>query len=421
MDRSSSIRQTLEVSLLLIAAVQFSFSPFAADFRISIGVICFSAAVYFLEDISLIPVTLLTAAGTFLTRTVLYYARGNDLPQAMRSAGPEIVFFLIFGAGLLVYTRAVSRPFWKTGFLLFTAGLDFLSNLGEMAVRSGLATEGVRTILVLAAAAIFRTLLLWGVLAFFDRYRLVLLKKSNAERYQRLLLLISRLGGEVTWMKKNAAQVEQVMNASYALYQRLQKDGDSEAAAQALEVAKDIHEVKKEYLLIMRGLSEAMEEEQDREGMPLDELLLILRQSVLLASSDKEADIRIDCPDRLYAKHIYPMLSVFHNLVSNAVEAKQEGTAVILIREEKTPAGWRISVTDNGPGIPPEDVDRLFAPGFSTKINYETGVVARGLGLPIVRDIAEHTLHGSISVETSNTGTTFVLTLPLEELEVMGV
>ena len=70
--------------------------------------------------------------------------------------------------------------------------------------------------------------------------------------------------------------------------------------------------------------------------------------------------------------------------------------------------------------IPDEDLDRLFTPGFSTKINYETGVVARGLGLPIVQDIVEHTLHGRISVETGPGGTRFDILLPKEELEVMG-
>ena len=81
--------------------------------------------------------------------------------------------------------------------------------------------------------------------------------------------------------------------------------------------------------------------------------------------------------------------------------------------------GWHISVTDDGPGIPEEDAARLFEPGFSTKINYETGVVARGLGLPIVRDIVEQTLHGSISVKTSEEGTSFCMVLPFETLEVM--
>ena len=419
MENRTSFRRTLALSLLLIAAAQFSLSPFAMEFRISIAVTCFSAAVYFLEEANVLPVTLLTAAGTFLTRTLLYYAKGEEVPQAMLSAGPEIVFFLIYGAGLMLYARSADRPFRRPAYLVFTAGLDLLSNLGEIAARPGLARDWQRTLLVLVAAAVFRTVLLWGILAFFDRYRLVLLKRSNAERYQRLLLLISRLGEEVTWMRKNAGQVEQVMNASYALYRQLQEAGDEAEAAQALGVAKDIHEIKKEYLLIMRGLSEAMEEERTQEGMELAELLLILRQSVqnLLAGSQRTAEIRINCPNRLYVQEIYPMLSVFHNLISNAVEA---GGTVIDLREEGTEEGWRLSVSDNGPGIPDEDLDRLFTPGFSTKINYETGVVARGLGLPIVQDIVEHTLHGRVSVETGPGGTRFDILLPKEELEVMG-
>ena len=419
MEKRTSFRRTLALSLLLIAAAQFSLSPLAMDFRISVAVTCFSAAIYFLEDVSVFPVTLLTAAGTFLTRTLLYYAKGEDVLQAMVSAGPEIVFFLIYGTGLWVYARSAARPLHRPVFLCFTAGLDLLSNLGEIAVRPGLGRDWNRTILVLVAAAVFRTILLWGILAFFDRYRLVLLKRSNAERYQRLLLLMSRLGGEVTWMGKNAGQVEQVMNESYDLYRQLQGAGDEETAAKALSVAKDIHEIKKEYLLIMRGLSEAMEEERTQEGMELPELLLILRQSVqkLLADSERTAEIRIDCPDRLYVREIYPLLSVFRNLISNAVEA---GGTVIDLREEATSAGWRLSVSDNGPGIPPEDLDRLFSPGFSTKINYETGVVARGLGLPIVQDIVEHTLHGRIAVDTGSGGTTFSILLPKDEWEVLG-
>ena len=206
MEKRTSFRRTLALSLLLITAAQFSLSPLAMDFRISVAVTCFSAAIYFLEDVSVFPVTLLTAAGTFLTRTLLYYAKGEDVLQAMVSAGPEIVFFLIYGTGLWVYARSAARPLHRPVFLCFTAGLDLLSNLGEIAVRPGLGRDWNRTILVLVAAAVFRTILLWGILAFFDRYRLVLLKRSNAERYQRLLLLMSRLGGEVTWMGKGWAR-----------------------------------------------------------------------------------------------------------------------------------------------------------------------------------------------------------------------
>ena len=419
MERKTSPRRTMEVSLLLIAAAQFSLSPFVVDFRISIAVTCFSAAVYFLEDVSILSAALLSAVGTFLTRTVFYYAGGAYIFRAMHSAGPEIIFFLIYGTGLFLFIRLVRRPFQRPLFLLYTACLDFLSNLVEMTLRSVWEGDIARALLVLGAAAVFRTLLLWGSLAFFDRYQLILLRRSNAERYQRLMMLISRLSGEVTWMQKNSAQVEQVMNASYGLYQRLQEAGHEEMASQALSVAKDIHEIKKEYLLIMRGLSEAMEDERSQEGMELSELLNILRRSLQNTTPlSRQATFQINCADKLFTHEVYPLLSVFHNLISNALEAGGGG-CMISVEEWQEEDGWHISVTDDGPGIPEEDAARLFDPGFSTKINYETGVVARGLGLPIVRDIVEKTLHGSISVKTSEAGTVFCMVLPFEALEVM--
>ena len=63
-------------------------------------------------------------------------------------------------------------------------------------------------------------------------------------------------------------------------------------------------------------------------------------------------------------------------------------------------------VADDGPGISPEDKDRLFVPYFSTKV---TGM---GLGLPIVQQIVtEH--GGSIRVEdNAPRGSRFVLELP---------
>lgn len=97
MEGKPSPRRTMEVSMLLIAAAQFSLSPFVIDFRISIAVTCFSAAVYFLEDVSIFSATLLSAAGTFITRTAFYCAGEAHIFWAMHLAGPEIIFSLSMG------------------------------------------------------------------------------------------------------------------------------------------------------------------------------------------------------------------------------------------------------------------------------------------------------------------------------------
>ena len=57
-------------------------------------------------------------------------------------------------------------------------------------------------------------------------------------------------------------------------------------------------------------------------------------------------------------------------------------------------------------------------PGFSTKINYETGQVSRGLGLSLVKDIVETQLGGSIDVHSENGCTEFIMRIPKQNLEV---
>jgi two-component system nitrogen regulation sensor histidine kinase NtrY len=95
------------------------------------------------------------------------------------------------------------------------------------------------------------------------------------------------------------------------------------------------------------------------------------------------------------------------NLVDNAVEAVGQTGEVVVETAWLPEAGQaRIVVSDDGPGIAPEDKDRLFVPYFSTKA---TGM---GLGLPIVHQIV--TDHGgTIWVEDNHPrGSRFVVELP---------
>ena len=75
------------------------------------------------------------------------------------------------------------------------------------------------------------------------------------------------------------------------------------------------------------------------------------------------------------------------NLVDNAIEAIDQHGQIVDRDRSTTPAdaSVRIVVADDGPGIPPEERDKLFMPYYSTKKR------GSGLGLAIVRRIvAEH-------------------------------
>ena len=67
-------------------------------------------------------------------------------------------------------------------------------------------------------------------------------------------------------------------------------------------------------------------------------------------------------------------------------------------------------------GIPPERMEHIFTPGFSSKIDRRTGEINRGLGLSIVKDLVEQTLKGSVTVRSSDGETAFTVRIPTEHL-----
>jgi two-component system, NtrC family, nitrogen regulation sensor histidine kinase NtrY len=101
------------------------------------------------------------------------------------------------------------------------------------------------------------------------------------------------------------------------------------------------------------------------------------------------------------------MRRVIINLIDNAIEATdRKGTIAIETAHDPLNSLVRVTVADDGPGIPVEEREKLFLPYYSTKGR------GSGLGLAIVRRIvAEH--GGSIEV-TSNVprGTRFTIELP---------
>jgi len=99
---------------------------------------------------------------------------------------------------------------------------------------------------------------------------------------------------------------------------------------------------------------------------------------------------------------------VLMNLMVNAIQATAEG-GKITIRTERTPDGFiRTSVTDTGVGIPPENMEKLFTPFFTTKGEVK-GV---GLGLSVSYGLVER--HGGkIEVQSEvGKGSTFNVLLP---------
>jgi signal transduction histidine kinase len=103
---------------------------------------------------------------------------------------------------------------------------------------------------------------------------------------------------------------------------------------------------------------------------------------------------------------------VLLNLIQNAAEAMEDG-GTVTVRASDFPEGGGIvlAVQDDGPGIPPDQLKRVFEPFFSTKFS------GTGLGLAIARSLVEQ--HGgTLQVDSEvGKGTNFYLILPGDEGE----
>lgn len=100
---------------------------------------------------------------------------------------------------------------------------------------------------------------------------------------------------------------------------------------------------------------------------------------------------------------------VIDNLLSNAVKYSPAG-GTILIRLGKRNDNAIIEVIDDGPGIPPEEREKIFDPFYRSKTAIATGTKGTGLGLAIVRDYVE--MHQGTVSSIAAAGARFRVVLP---------
>ncbi len=159
----------------------------------------------------------------------------------------------------------------------------------------------------------------------------------------------------------------------------------------------------------------ALASQQSRWRKGVDVNNTIREALALMRSPLRKVDLELDMKDNLPTVRAAPgmLVQVWTNLIRNAVESmssdsKPDKQRLIIQSREKNGV-IRVSVIDNGPGIPPSILPKIFQPNFTTK---EKGMeFGLGLGLTIVeRIISEYS--GDISVKSKPGRTEFIIKLP---------
>lgn len=145
-------------------------------------------------------------------------------------------------------------------------------------------------------------------------------------------------------------------------------------------------------------------EGQDKERLLADPTLSALFSAK--QASAREAGVRLDLhPSSATAPGLKvdeDTVTVTANLLVNAIEAAGDG-GVVVLRLNAGSSGVRISVSDSGPGIAPEQADRIVQLGYSSKTGPQAAVHGRGIGLALV-DRIRLRRGGVLKFQTSSLG-----------------
>lgn len=415
-EKHATLKNLFMAGIFTALTGEIYFYPFGTGFRFTAGVITLSFLVLYLDSISEMILVPYCGLNVVLFRALLS-ALIHEMPlrEAFLFHYPSFFFYLTF-AVLISATHIRKRIKDPITFVTWMALVDLFSNFVELSVRGELDIISFQDRYPLALTVGFiRSTITFGMYWLFERSRILIMKEEHQKRYAELLSLLAELKAELFYIKKSTGNLEWAMKESYDIYQALDQDLQRSDLGQlkkkALNLAKDIHEIKKDYMRIVAGVTELLPEENS-DGMKLSDIVSIIKSNTERWMKTRGMDIEFYTYIEmdLLVKHYFSITSVINNLIANALDAQASKVFV----EVHSRRDWlEISVSDDGKGISPKDLPYIFEPGFSTKFDLD-GTIYTGLGLTHAKNLVED-MGGRISaISTLGEGTRFKIVLPVE-------
>ncbi|RNB79652.1 sensor histidine kinase [Brevibacillus fluminis] len=247
-------------------------------------------------------------------------------------------------------------------------------------------------------------------------------EKQTRKQNEHMLMLISNLYEESLHLKKTLQSAETITVKSFELYQGLQSiEQEQRFAKQALIIAGEVHEIKKDNQRIFAGLRKLISDENLTDYMDIHQLadIVIRSNEKYAALLGKTIHFAVSIEGEHPHYHVFTMLSLINNMVANAVEAIQDD-GVISIYVTREDEQVMLKISDNGPGVLPRRRRLIFKPGFTTKYNH-AGAPSTGIGLSYVKEVVEEQ-QGEVALldEADGAGAAFLIRLPIESIREKG-
>jgi len=260
------------------------------------------------------------------------------------------------------------------------------------------------------------------VLEWSAKIAAIAIERKQAEErekeLQRELYLSSRLASIGELAAGVAHQINNPLTGVLGFSQRLLRKSTDEESTQDLEII--YKEAERAAKVVQSLLTFARRRQPRKQYSDINAIL----QSVLELRAYEMKTSNIEVITHLAAGlpqimiDFHQMQEVFLNIILNAEQAiiGANGGGKLTIKTEEKKGYIRITFTDDGPGIPAKELDKIFDPFYTTKA--EKG--GTGLGLSVCHGIV--TEHGGkiYAGNKPGKGATFSIELPLTHVPVIG-
>lgn len=400
------IKQALITAGSVSIGSQLYINVFSDDFIIALAVVIFGICLHLFKDINPIKLSILTGICSPFFRCIVLWLNSGNWNESAKAALPDIIFYFCFGIIFYcMYYRNTQKNytlFWTTLVIC-----DAMSNATELSFMNGITYVNPTVLGTLFMIAMVRAVMILMVCLAVDSYKCLLTKEEHELRYKKLMVMASVFDSEVYFMKKGIVEIEDVMKKAFLLYNKIDNDDfPEELHVLTLDIAKDVHEIKKGYIRVIKGLQDNFLSDIKITSLSIRDLVNILETDVedLIKHKEKQIEFITKINENFIVKEHYILMSILRNLVVNAIDAiPNEKKGIIkleLLKKKQEEQCYNFRITDNGSGIKKEDMDIIFAPGYSTKFDENTGDINRGIGLTLVKDLVQDEFKGSIVVES---------------------
>lgn len=405
----------LKSAILVAFFSELYFLPFDKSFRFSAGIILLDALIILYNRISAFKLSIFAGFATLFFRILIAnFNAALPLEKTITFFVPSLIFYLVYGI-CHEFAKKYNQDHSGVLYFFLFISIEIIANLSELWLRNAFSFKSLQ---LAFWVSLLRTLCAFSLCLLIQQKNLYILNTEHQKNYVELNLLFSNLQSEFFYLKKSSRDIECLMQKSYTLYQEL--SDTPEYASEALSIARDVHEIKKDYLRVLSGLEVFQHQLAQNASIYLNDALTMIEENThrYVAQNYPQLtfDFRWSCEKNIILTNPYALFSILNNLIVNSIESAQYRIN-IAVHITFSEANMLISVSDNGPGIPDDILPFIFNPGFTTKLDTSSDKPSSGMGLSHVKTIVDM-LGGSIDLLSSKEPLTiFKLEIPKLSIE----